>query len=212
VNKTSALENAETSAVGRALGFLGIGIVEGLASADEVVKAGSTAPVSGGLPDSHLRELRVFCDEHRIVGPQRAELFTRAAAETDAEKFPDWMEKLEAQWTKAEQDVATQTVATPGPLPTPIARLDERELNIVQSAPDDKKAAEPEQACYLAAKAICVGLKRERPGWDNKRFAAFFALHTGGKCKSLFDVLAEPRFIRGVNAALQVEWNNLPAL
>lgn len=34
-----ALENAETSAVGRALGFMGIGIVEGIASADEIHKA-----------------------------------------------------------------------------------------------------------------------------------------------------------------------------
>ena len=36
VNKTSYLENAETSAVGRALGFLGIGVVDTLASLDEV--------------------------------------------------------------------------------------------------------------------------------------------------------------------------------
>lgn len=39
INKTSALENCETSAVGRALGLLGIGIEEGFATADEVVKA-----------------------------------------------------------------------------------------------------------------------------------------------------------------------------
>lgn len=39
VNKTSYLENAETSAVGRALAFLGIGIVESIASADEVQSA-----------------------------------------------------------------------------------------------------------------------------------------------------------------------------
>lgn len=43
VNKTSSLENAETSAVGRALGMLGIGILEGVASADEVVKANNRA-------------------------------------------------------------------------------------------------------------------------------------------------------------------------
>jgi len=36
VNKTSYLENAETSAVGRALGLLGIGIIDTLASLDEV--------------------------------------------------------------------------------------------------------------------------------------------------------------------------------
>jgi len=39
VNKTSYVENAETSAVGRALGNLGIGSVDSVASYDEVVTA-----------------------------------------------------------------------------------------------------------------------------------------------------------------------------
>ena len=39
VNKTSYVENAETSAVGRALGILGIGITDSIASADEVSQA-----------------------------------------------------------------------------------------------------------------------------------------------------------------------------
>jgi hypothetical protein len=39
VNKTAALENAETSAVGRALGMMGIGVIESIASADEIHKA-----------------------------------------------------------------------------------------------------------------------------------------------------------------------------
>ena len=38
INKTSALENAETSAVGRALAFMGIGVIESIASADELNK------------------------------------------------------------------------------------------------------------------------------------------------------------------------------
>lgn len=37
--KDVALEVAETSAVGRALGFAGIGLLEGIASADEIRKA-----------------------------------------------------------------------------------------------------------------------------------------------------------------------------
>jgi hypothetical protein len=41
VNKTSALENAETSAVGRALAFMNIGIVDSIASIDEINKAKS---------------------------------------------------------------------------------------------------------------------------------------------------------------------------
>lgn len=39
VNSTSFYENCETSAVGRAIGFFGIGSVESIASADEVMRA-----------------------------------------------------------------------------------------------------------------------------------------------------------------------------
>ena len=39
INKTSAMENGETSAVGRALAFMGIGVIESIASVDEVHKA-----------------------------------------------------------------------------------------------------------------------------------------------------------------------------
>lgn len=39
INKTSALENAETSAVGRALAFMGIGVIDSIASIDEIAKA-----------------------------------------------------------------------------------------------------------------------------------------------------------------------------
>jgi len=38
-NKDAALENAETSAVGRALGMMGIGVIDSVASADEMNKA-----------------------------------------------------------------------------------------------------------------------------------------------------------------------------
>ncbi|TVL99544.1 MAG: hypothetical protein CV087_17445 [Candidatus Brocadia sp. WS118] len=40
IEKQSPYEVAETSAVGRALGFAGFGAVDGIASADEMVKAG----------------------------------------------------------------------------------------------------------------------------------------------------------------------------
>ena len=39
INTTSALENASTSAVGRALAYMGIGVIESVASADEVTKS-----------------------------------------------------------------------------------------------------------------------------------------------------------------------------
>lgn len=44
VNTTAALENASTSAVGRALAYMGIGVIEGIASADEVNKAINNTP------------------------------------------------------------------------------------------------------------------------------------------------------------------------
>lgn len=42
INKTAALENAETSAVGRALAFMGIGVIDSIASSDEINKAQGT--------------------------------------------------------------------------------------------------------------------------------------------------------------------------
>ena len=39
VNKTAALENAETSAIGRAMAMMGIGVVDSVASVDEMKKS-----------------------------------------------------------------------------------------------------------------------------------------------------------------------------
>lgn len=56
INKTSALENCETSAVGRALGLMGIGVIDSVASADELKKSTlpaqqfKTPPVSNYAP------------------------------------------------------------------------------------------------------------------------------------------------------------------
>lgn len=46
INKTSALENAETSAVGRALAMMWIGVIDSIASLDEINKAENTAKTS----------------------------------------------------------------------------------------------------------------------------------------------------------------------
>lgn len=64
VNKTAALENAETSAVGRALGFAGFGVTSGVASADEVLKADAQTPrverkpVEANAFDLYSKELK----------------------------------------------------------------------------------------------------------------------------------------------------------
>lgn len=53
INKTSFIENCETSAVGRALGFIGLGSEKGIASAEEVAHAIETqeAIEKGIIPD-----------------------------------------------------------------------------------------------------------------------------------------------------------------
>lgn len=51
INETAALENAETSAIGRALALMGIGVIESIASVDEMRKAGvASSPERRAIP------------------------------------------------------------------------------------------------------------------------------------------------------------------
>ena len=61
VNSTSHIENCETSAVGRALGFLGIGIDTSIASAEEVDTAIRN---QGGLPANMQKTLAKVAEAH----------------------------------------------------------------------------------------------------------------------------------------------------
>ncbi len=56
IEKASPYEVAETSAIGRALGFAGFGIADGIASADEMVKAPYGGSQSQGEPVINLNE------------------------------------------------------------------------------------------------------------------------------------------------------------
>lgn len=58
INKTSFIENCETSAVGRALGFLGIGVGYSMASADELVNA---------LSQQEMLKGRISIKEQKIL-------------------------------------------------------------------------------------------------------------------------------------------------
>ena len=55
INKTSYIENCETSAVGRALGLLGIGIDASIASSDEVMNAVNNQSESKKLDFAEVR-------------------------------------------------------------------------------------------------------------------------------------------------------------
>ena len=59
INKTSALENCETSSVGRALGMLGIGIDTSVASYDEVANAIEQQKTPDAPPKINLKDQEV---------------------------------------------------------------------------------------------------------------------------------------------------------
>jgi hypothetical protein len=62
VNEKAGLENAETSAVGRALGMMGIGVIDSIASADEMTKVGISSKPAENFGVRH-------CDEHNVDVP-----------------------------------------------------------------------------------------------------------------------------------------------
>ncbi len=59
INKTAALENCETSAIGRCLASMGYGVLESLASADEIFKAVGQANVSEKATEKQMRGICV---------------------------------------------------------------------------------------------------------------------------------------------------------
>lgn len=62
INKTSFIENCETSAVGRALGFAGFGVLETIASAEEV----QNADLNRGLTPKELKVYETLCAKHNV--------------------------------------------------------------------------------------------------------------------------------------------------
>ena len=58
VNKTSYIENCQTSSIGRALGFLGIGITDSIATAEEVLNAITAQEAIKDEPNILLSDIR----------------------------------------------------------------------------------------------------------------------------------------------------------
>ena len=69
INKTSYIENCETSAVGRALGFLGLGIETSVASAEEVTNAINNQPLK-------QKDLAILVNTWTSAGGTEANLLT----------------------------------------------------------------------------------------------------------------------------------------
>lgn len=64
INGTSYVENCETSAIGRALGFLGIGITDSIASAEELTNA--LIQQTELATDSEKAVFRLLCGKHNV--------------------------------------------------------------------------------------------------------------------------------------------------
>lgn len=66
INRTSAVENCETSAVGRALAMLGIGVLTSIASAEEVVGALSKEPFPDNAKIEDLEPMTIVQDKQCV--------------------------------------------------------------------------------------------------------------------------------------------------
>lgn len=71
IEKLNPYEVAETSAVGRALGFAGYGVIEGIASADEMAKADQTTTTSkdGVTTTKPVGQVDRCDDCERVISP-----------------------------------------------------------------------------------------------------------------------------------------------
>ncbi len=117
VNATSYIENCETSAVGRALGMLGIGSTDSIASADEVMnaqqrqaQAAKTAQKPAPAPQPQQDPLKAakvrlwhalqnYAAEHGGIADQLLEgVKKRPGAQMDS---PEWLEDVASEFEAA---------------------------------------------------------------------------------------------------------------
>lgn len=66
VNMTAAMENASTSAVGRALALMGIGVIDSIASVDEIKKAEAVVNICPKCGGKLLHDpRRTYCEHYK---------------------------------------------------------------------------------------------------------------------------------------------------
>ena len=92
INKTSALENCSTSAVGRALAYMGIGVIDSVASVDEINKAQTStgrkeAPLKSLVASISKIETPQELEERQDKFRKNKELFTPNQQQEIAEAF-----------------------------------------------------------------------------------------------------------------------------
>lgn len=105
INKTSALENAETSAVGRALAFMGIWVIDSIASVDEINKAENTAKATPIKANNwwfqkaigNTEFMRDCLDEEDFIG--------KVKAKYEIDEFQEWQLRDAYKKATTEEDI-----------------------------------------------------------------------------------------------------------
>lgn len=93
INKTSYIENCETSAVGRALGMCGFGIDVSIASKEEVENAMYQQEMMEKASEPKITVLKSLCEKHQI-------------------NLTGWLKKCNTTLDKLTEEQATQMLMT----------------------------------------------------------------------------------------------------
>lgn len=99
INKTSYIENCETSAVGRALGMLGIGIEDSIASAEELTNAITNQQSAANSKPSSREQLLHFCNQKGLVLEEIAKEFGVSKGMSEAE-YAEALKKVKAKYAE----------------------------------------------------------------------------------------------------------------
>lgn len=98
INKTSYIENCETSCIGRALGMMGLGIDTSIASAEEVGNAQLQQTASQQIDKKKALVLTKMCEENNVNVEKLCELYkVETLADFTEGMFSDFVNKLEKQ-------------------------------------------------------------------------------------------------------------------
>ena len=101
INATSALENCETSALGRALAFIGYGSADSIASAEEVIGARKKGEMLGNaLPGA----LILLQNAAKVSYAELEKTWKKQLSDTDREACRPYIAKLKKEATDASQN------------------------------------------------------------------------------------------------------------
>jgi hypothetical protein len=95
INQTSAIENCETSAIGRALAMMGIGVIDSIASVDEIEKSELQAKM--GMTSSAIQRISKLLEEKGITQPEEKQKIVSTLADGEKNLNTSAVHRLEKQ-------------------------------------------------------------------------------------------------------------------